>query len=357
MTDIFRAIENNSIGLVEKCIDSGIDLNNTLFCEYSKFYNMNFYYTPLQYAEKCNCKVDLIEFLLKNGADPKQNGGISLYNNYKYRDEERVRYIKLLLSYGVENDASLHNDLDGYNPIEYEAIKLLILNGTKPNGLDLLISRHYSNKFISSTIKLFLENGADVNKKVESSIGHNEKCKTDLCSKSIYNCSDKNLKIIVPLFLKYGIDVNTRDDEGKTMLMYATRSSRLSIIKLLLKNGADVNATDNFGRTALFYYFPFVESAELLIKHGININHQDNDGNTVLHHYFNNLGTYAKYTKSILILLLDQDNIDLNLRDNNGNTVIESAMKSLITTCCREEIQNSINLIKRRIERNYNRII
>ncbi|MBR0137279.1 MAG: ankyrin repeat domain-containing protein, partial [Erysipelotrichaceae bacterium] len=51
--------------------------------------------------------------------------------------------------------------------------------------------------------------------------------------------------------LKEGVDVNVRNDEGRTALMRCTRRGRIQVTQLLLDAGADVNAADEDNKTAL----------------------------------------------------------------------------------------------------------
>jgi hypothetical protein len=60
-----------------------------------------------------------------------------------------------------------------------------------------------------------------------------------------------NVKIIVTMLLISNVNVNAKDNDGKTALMYA--ADEYMIAAELIKSGADVNATDNNGMTALMY--------------------------------------------------------------------------------------------------------
>jgi hypothetical protein len=53
------------------------------------------------------------------------------------------------------------------------------------------------------------------------------------------------------LMLGKDAEVNARDDEGKTPLMYAAENGRLANAKALLAEGADVRLKDKRGKTAL----------------------------------------------------------------------------------------------------------
>jgi len=55
----------------------------------------------------------------------------------------------------------------------------------------------------------------------------------------------------VKALLHRGVDVNARDSEGHTALMFAVINLHQVIAKLLLEQGADVNASANNGTTAL----------------------------------------------------------------------------------------------------------
>ncbi len=85
-----------------------------------------------------------------------------------------------------------------------------------------------------------------------------------------------------------GIDVNMRDSDGKTALMYliAGYNSRPDIITLLIEVGVDVNVRDNDGRTALMYaaeeYNFRPDIMTLLIEADADLNVIDNDGKTAL---------------------------------------------------------------------------
>ncbi|KAK0748858.1 ankyrin repeat-containing domain protein [Apiosordaria backusii] len=59
----------------------------------------------------------------------------------------------------------------------------------------------------------------------------------------------------VQLFLKAGLDPNTRDNEGLTPLMFAVQQSRKDNVTALLEAGADPLLEDNEHRNALFYVF------------------------------------------------------------------------------------------------------
>ena len=70
--------------------------------------------------------------------------------------------------------------------------------------------------------------------------------------------------------LAAGTDVNAKDEEGWTALVYAIVKDRKKIVELLIANGADVNAKMSKGWTPLNITIEFEHSeiADLLRKHG-----------------------------------------------------------------------------------------
>ncbi len=58
---------------------------------------------------------------------------------------------------------------------------------------------------------------------------------------------------VLRLFLKGGMDLETRDSSGATVLMYAALNGHVEATSLLIEEGAHVNTQDNLGRRALDY--------------------------------------------------------------------------------------------------------
>jgi ankyrin repeat protein len=103
-------------------------------------------------------------------------------------------------------------------------------------------------------------------------------------STALIYASRNGYKDIVELLLKYKADINIKNKFGNTALIYALRNGYKEIVELLLKYKADVNIKDNYGSTALILasYNGHIEIVELLLKHGADVNIQNLSGNTAL---------------------------------------------------------------------------
>jgi len=75
--------------------------------------------------------------------------------------------------------------------------------------------------------------------------------------------------------------VDAKDHYGMTALMWASKNGHKETVDILIKNKADVNAKNNNGNTALMYACvgsKKVKIVEMLIAAGIDVNAKDNSG-------------------------------------------------------------------------------
>ena len=100
--------------------------------------------------------------------------------------------------------------------------------------------------------------------------------------RNIYSAASKGNTQEVQKYLNEGADVNARDGNGITPLMYAVRNGDIQMVTLLIDKGADVNAKSIEGWTALMYAAAGgkVEIVKLLIDKGADVNATNINGNT-----------------------------------------------------------------------------
>ncbi len=80
--------------------------------------------------------------------------------------------------------------------------------------------------------------------------------------------------------LDRGQNIDTKDTDGWTALMYASEAGRMDIMKLLLNNGAKLEVRDKAGNTALNFASREgnTEALKLLVDRGANIHSKNDNG-------------------------------------------------------------------------------
>ena len=140
--------------------------------------------------------------------------------------------------------------------------------------------------------------------------------------------SDRGYRLFVNELLEKGADVNAADKDGNTPLLVASGRGYKSIVEMLLINGADINAADADGKTPLILaLYPnstyvtklHIETAELLIEKGANVNAADNYGFTPLMSVVQNYSIKPEGKKKLIESLMDYG-ADINAVNSDGNT-------------------------------------
>jgi ankyrin repeat protein len=190
--------------------------------------------TPLHFAAASGQK-DMIRFLVGQGEDVNTR---DYHANIPLHLATDPDVAKFLLELGSDKNAK---DRDGYTPL---------LKAVELNQIEL--------------VKLYLENGADVN-----ITGPNSEMKTSLHLAVLA----KNKKI-VRLLLTHNANVNKREIENPPPLYSAVETSDLDIARMLLDKGANV---DDFYKN---YQTPLLlavdqnkqDMVKLLLSHAAKIN-------------------------------------------------------------------------------------
>jgi len=197
--------------------------------------------TPLRRAIYGN-QFEVVKYLVENGAcvNAKDNcNSTPLYYACHYGELEMVKYLH-------EKGAYINSVNDSnWTPLHqasywgrYDIVVYLVENGANINAettdeyrLPIDGARYWKHtNIVDYLTKMNPQN-------------ENRQTKLHLIfNKSVIDISE------IKKSLKEGVDVNERDDEGKTALYYACeRNCDLDIIKLLVEHGADVDIQSNNG--------------------------------------------------------------------------------------------------------------
>ena len=142
------------------------------------------------------------------------------------------------------------------------------------------------------------------------------------------------------LILK-NVDINTRDNDGRTAINFAVIRGDINIVKFLIKKGANVDNQDSNRETPLSYAVLFrnPEIIRVLIDKGVNINNRNTRGETPLH--------YAVGLRNPeIIALLIKNGAEISAKDNSGYTPLDEAKYCAVKSGLLTDVQRSNEVIK-----------
>ncbi|MDI7224793.1 ankyrin repeat domain-containing protein [Leptospira santarosai] len=285
-TALMIAIKNNHREVSELLISSGADPT----------YKNNIGLTALHLAANAG-DMELTKNLLKHGAkvnQPSKRGWSPLMSAINGR---HVEISNLLIQNGAE---VTHKDVDGNSPLllavsrdlSTDFVEILIksggakVNDTDRNGISALSTACFNQNL--PMIKLLIRNKADLmikdndgsNLLIIASSHENPRHVLQPGPDQITDYGklrhSNTTKEIVELLIDGGLEVNGRDNFGKTALMLAAQSNDVPVIEALLKKGADINIQDSSGYTALIWSILLnnPEATKYLLKHRPDTNLQ-----------------------------------------------------------------------------------
>ena len=139
-----------------------------------------------------------------------------------------------------------------------------------------------------------------------------------------------------------GVNINRRDEKGRTLLFELSAKRRIESIKILIKNGIDINAEDNYGKTVLSDAADKIDGMMIrfLLENGASVNHINSSGRTVLQ------DAALEENDKVFNILMSQ-NPDLTLTDHYGRTVLFDAVEGGSIEIIREVVNNidDINIV------------
>ncbi|SLM38552.1 P-loop containing nucleoside triphosphate hydrolase, partial [Lasallia pustulata] len=257
--------------------------------------------TPLYYGSLAGV-TELVQLLLKNGADVNAQGGYydSALQAASNGGHESVVQLLLDNGAGINTQGGQYgNALQGASYRGHESVVQLLLK----NKADVNAQGGYydsalqaaSNGGHDSVVQLLLDNGASINTQGRQ------------FSNALQAASCGGHESVVKLLLKNGADVNDQGGYFGNALQAASYRGRESVVQLLLDDGADINAQGGqFGNALQAASHGVYESVvKLLLKNGADVNDQGG--------YFGNALQAASYRgrESVVQLLLD-DGADIN---------------------------------------------
>jgi len=188
--------------------------------------------------------------------------------------------LKILIESNDKIDLNIRNP-SGETPLflpsiknDIESVKVLVDAGAKIDiedyngGTPMMYASEYG---YVDVVKFLVEKGANVNKKTKFG-------ETALTLNIGFVKRDKE---IVKILLDAGADPNIVYVNSMTPLLYAASSNDNDIVELLVDAGADVNAKNRDGTNAFMYGTPDI--LNILAKGNIDINFKDEEGKTYLH--------------------------------------------------------------------------
>lgn len=148
-------------------------------------------------------------------------------------------------------------------------------------------------------------------------------------------CSRRRQEVM-DLLLARGLNVDVRDEHGRTALIRAAGCNHVGVLEILLEKGADVNARDRDDNTALicaagvppmtaFCGEPAcnIEAMYFLLKHGADVNARNKNGATALMAALN-IGMH-RWDRGVELLIAR--GADVNAATSNGTTALKLAQR------------------------------
>lgn len=256
---LMAAVEGGSLEITSRLVKSGVDINAPASIKIDagpKHYIM-FYSTAFHFASYM-CDLDMIKYLLKNGAKfdtPGFSLGTELQAAIQSDASNRSlprRSVKDILRYLIEGGANVNRQLQ---------TRSLETPSTAPFRKKGTALQQAAAQGLDSVAQLLVRKGADIDSQ------HNH-CGTALMCASRH-AETRTLRVLINM----KADVNARVAGLGSALTDATKWGRCDNVKLLIRKGADVDAeVDGIG-TALLTALQYGQfgTAAVLIRAGADL--------------------------------------------------------------------------------------
>lgn len=283
---LFYAVDNKDFEAIEFLLNAGADINvedsdgkTILFQECLKGYQN---YEMLDYLFEKGIDIDHKDFAEKTVIDDLAEM-ILIQDNGKRASSRRFLDI-------VENG-------EYFKLLKRLIIKKPKLNQSRSDGKTIIFDTiHYNNIELT---KVFLNNGADVNK-IDNEGNTPLSCMIDEGLKAKTKKERQEFLERVVFMLKFRVDVNITDKDGRTIFHKAVIADDYELVEKLLSKKTDLNIKDKQGRTVLHHtqWKGNYRIARLLISAGADINEPDFAGFTIL-----NYAAILGHAKLVMVLI------------------------------------------------------
>jgi len=215
---------------------------------------------------------------------------------------------------------------------DYETVEKLIIKD--PNLVDsimiwdatpLMVASYIGNEEI---VKLLIKHGADLNK-VNSRDGLT----------ALHIASLQNKLSVIEILISNGMDVNVKDLENKTALIYAIEKNNREIVEYLLKNNAKLPEENEIMNQVIHpaVLYGFQDLAGEIMKKGASLSSKDNNGRSLLHNAV--IGMNIEW-----IDLLLRKNVDVNKVDSFSRAPLHYSVELNQLDITKSLIQNGAEI-------------
>ena len=245
--ELVKAVNKGKLEKVKELVDEGADVN---FKDIESYKQFTMGWSPLMYA----CRkghLEIVEFLVEKGAELSVVETAEATPLMVAAVWRKVDVMEFLISKGADvNEKNKY----GWTALmsaatngSLKSVKFLVNNDAEINAKT---TSHGENALFLAVWKSSVERVKIVKflLKKKAKIDIQNKYEMTPLIRVVYTGSES----LTELLLKKGADVNKKDKEGMTALMWAVRGRDKEIIKLLLSaKNIDINIKDDEEKTAL----------------------------------------------------------------------------------------------------------
>ncbi|KAF5296333.1 hypothetical protein FQA39_LY12550 [Lamprigera yunnana] len=290
------AAQVGSVEAVTKLVNVGLDVNKR-----TNDGNTPILCNVIEYPNR-----PIIELLVKNGADiniTNSTGNCCLHYLASKAEDTIIE------DFSDEYEVNIQNN-EGHTPLHLavknrnsSTTKLLLTKGADVNIIDYRNNNsclHWAvNVADQEIVKILLDNGADVgllNSTGETPLMFAERLQfNNIVSiinqqetfekcKDLFEAVENGHVYTVQTLVNNGLDINSQNENGETLLLIAIRCVHIPIMDWLISKGAKIDIVSNRSSSALHFAACMGDcvSVRCLIEGGVDVNILNSDGDTAI---------------------------------------------------------------------------